>query len=255
MAQLIATNAGGALDGVTLEGDLQLGTNDARVTIVNGLVLNGTATLSAVGSRLEFSGTQTLRHGHGRAGQRVGQRHPCGHRRQHVDPGSGDHGAWRLESELQRGIGYHDWHGGPSNVLVVNQGKIIADTAGMAISTLGQGFTNEGTLEASNGGHLNLTNLQVTSGTVNVRPDSTLSVAGTWSNTGTITSDGGTVNLGGTFTLSTLGTFQRTGGGVNLRGLLDNTGTTLALNAATGSWHLRGGTVRGGTVVETDGAN
>ena len=125
-------------------------------------------------------------------------------------------------------IGYHDWHGGPSNVLVVNQGKILADVPGMAISTLGQGFTNEGTLEASSGGHLNLTNLQVTSGTVNVRPDSTLSVAGTWSNTGTITSDGGTVNLGGTFTLSTLGTFQRTGGAVNLRGLLDNTGTTLA---------------------------
>ena len=101
-------------------------------------------------------------------------------------------------------------------MLVVNQGKILADVPGMAISTLGQGFTNEGTLEASSGGHLNLTNLQVTSGTVNVRPDSTLSVAGTWSNTGTITSDGGTVNLGGTFTLSTLGTFQRTGGAVNL---------------------------------------
>ena len=55
-------------------------------------------------------------------------------------------------------IGYHDWHGGPSNVLVVNQGKIIADTAGMAITTLGQGFTNttEGTLEASSGGQLSL---------------------------------------------------------------------------------------------------
>ena len=44
-----------------------------------------------------------------------------------------------------------------------------------------------------------------------------------------------------------LGTFNRVGGTVNLTGTLDNRGTELALNAATGSWQLAGGTIWGGT--------
>ena len=44
-AQLIVTNESGVLDGVTLVGDLPLDTTEPRVTVVNGLELNGTATL------------------------------------------------------------------------------------------------------------------------------------------------------------------------------------------------------------------
>ena len=41
---------------------------------------------------------------------------------------------------------------------------------------------------------------------------------------------------------------------MNLTGTLNNTGTTLAFTAATGSWNLVGGTITGGTVTETGGA-
>ena len=51
-----------------------------------------------------------------------------------------------------------------------------------------------------------------------------------------------------------LGSFTRSGGTVNLTGTLNNTGTTLALTAATGSWNLLGGAISGGTVTETGGA-
>ena len=62
------------------------------------------------------------------------------------------------------------------------------------------------------------------------------------------------MDLGGLFTLAGLGTFNRTGGTVNLMGTLDNTGTTLALDATTGSWNLAGGTLKGGTLSESGGA-
>jgi len=65
-----------------------------------------------------------------------------------------------------------------------------------------------------------------------------LSLAGSWSNTGTIRVSGGTLNLGGTFTTAGIGTIDRTGGTVNLTGTLTNTGGTLKLNAATGSWNF-----------------
>ncbi len=60
---------------------------------------------------------------------------------------------------------------------------------------------------------------------------------------GTITATNSTVNLGGNFTLAGLGSFTRSGGTVNLTGTLNNTGTTLAFTAATGSWDLVGGTI------------
>ncbi len=61
-------------------------------------------------------------------------------------------------------------------------------------------------------------------------------------------------NLGGSSHGPNLGTFNRTAGTVNLTGTLDNTGTTLALNATTGSWNLVGGTLKNGTLSETGGA-
>ena len=75
-----------------------------------------------------------------------------------------------------------------------------------------------------------------------------------WSNTGTISATGTAVNLGGSFTLESLGTLNRAGGTVNLTGTLNNVGTTLALNATTGSWNLLGGTIVGGTLSESGGA-
>jgi RHS repeat-associated protein len=75
-----------------------------------------------------------------------------------------------------------------------------------------------------------------------------------WSNQGTITATNSAVSLGGALSLAHLGSFTRSGGNVNLTGVFDNTATTLAFTAATGSWNLVGGTISGGTVTEADGA-
>jgi hypothetical protein len=56
---VIATSSGGTLNDVTLNGNLNLTSIDAFLTITNGLTLNGTATLGG-DAYLGFSGTQTL---------------------------------------------------------------------------------------------------------------------------------------------------------------------------------------------------
>ena len=75
-----------------------------------------------------------------------------------------------------------------------------------------------------------------------------------WSNTGTIGITGGTLNLAGTGTSGGIGTISRTGGTLNLTGTLTNTGSTLALTAATGPLVLNGGTITGGTITTAGGA-
>jgi hypothetical protein len=91
-------------------------------------------------------------------------------------------------------------------------------------------------------------------------PGATTTLDGNVVNQGTIRLSAGTLNLARTFTMERLGTLERTGGTVNVTGSLDNTGRTLALNAATGSWQLKGdasfnpGAIVGGTVTASDGA-
>src|SRR5208337_4069114 len=76
--------------------------------------------------------------------------------------------------------------------------------------------------------------------------------SGTFMNQGTLSaSNGGTLYLGGT--LPQLGTFNSNGGTVNVTGTLVNSGSSLALTAATGSLTLSG-TILGGTLSETGGA-
>jgi hypothetical protein len=126
-----------------------------------------------------------------------------------------------------------------------NLGKILEDpnaTGGSLFSktmTLnGTGWTNHGTLGAQNGG--------------------SLSLAGSWSNSGTVSDDQSTVNLGGSFTTAGLGTFTATKGAINLTGALDNTapGAVLRVGAAplAGNWFLAGGTITGGTVQAATGS-
>ena len=83
--------------------------------------------------------------------------------------------------------------------------------------------------------------LTVTGGTLGNLGDQNNYSTNSWTNAGTIMATNSTVNLGGVFTLAGLGTFHCTGDSVSLVGTLNNTGTTLALNAATGSWNWRAG--------------
>jgi hypothetical protein len=52
-------------------------------------------------------------------------------------------------------IGYNAGWGGPANVALVNQGSIGPDRVGTVLLA-GASFTNQGTLQASGGGTLNL---------------------------------------------------------------------------------------------------
>ena len=81
---------------------------------------------------------------------------------------------------------------------------------------------------------------------------STVTLNGSWSNTGTLSLTGGTLNLGGTVTPASIGTVSNTGGTINLTGTLNN--TTLTLNSATGSWNLSGGTLKGGSYTASGGS-
>src|SRR6185295_11428987 len=81
-------------------------------------------------------------------------------------------------------------------------------------------------------------------------------LAGNWTNNGTITAVDSVVNLAAPFSLASLGTLNRTRGAVNItsQGVMNNTGTTLALNATTGSWGLQSGIIIGGTIATSGGA-
>jgi hypothetical protein len=64
----------------------------------------------------------------------------------------------------------------------------------------------------------------------------------------------GTLNLGGNYTTADLAGLVRTGGTVNISGTLTNTGATLALTAATGSFRLNGGVISGGSITTAAGS-
>src|SRR5439155_715508 len=114
-------------------------------------------------------------------------------------------------------IGYSGVWGGPTNVSVVNQGT-VGPSQGGSFNLVAASWTSSGTLQATGGGTLNF---QATA----------------WSNTGLITETNSALNFGGTFTTANLGNYSRTGGNINLTGTLDNTATTLSLDAAHGSWN------------------
>src|SRR5438045_6935338 len=62
------------------------------------------------------------------------------------------------------------------------------------------------------------------------------------------------MHLGGTVATANLGSFERSGGQIKITGTIDNSGRTLSLYGTTGSWLMSGGTLRGGTVSNSAGA-
>jgi hypothetical protein len=136
------------------------------------------------------------------------------------------------------------------------------DALASRVSFAGTGYTLNTSVALAAGQRLDLAgtwalaagqSVTATGATLNLGDQSNNS-SNAWSNAGSITATNSTTNLGGTFTLAALGTFNRSGGAVNLVGTLDNTGTTLALSPATGSWDLVGGTVKNGTYAASGGA-
>jgi hypothetical protein len=121
---------------------------------------------------------------------------------------------------------------------LINQGKISVDGVGEHIWVHPVTFTHNGTAEVINGAHLTFG-----------------SSGNNWDGAGAISVLNGTFTLAGPFgPITTLitngldGTVQITGNG-NLQG------STLTLNAETGSWILEGGTLRNGTLNLAEGAS
>ena len=85
-----------------------------------------------------------------------------------------------------------------------------------------------------------------------------VALKGDWVNAGTIQLSAGNLYLDGRFTTAGIGHLVRTGGTVTIAGNLDNTGNTLSLDTASGSWTLGSYTdlsssIKGGTIVTRDG--
>jgi RHS repeat-associated protein len=140
--------------------------------------------------------------------------------------------------------------GSGSNGLVMTPGTTL---------TLGPNLTIHGKSGIVGGGPSSNNNI-VNQGTISADVGGSLYglyLGSNWTNTGTIRAqNGGTINLEGNFATARLGTVTTSGGTgtINLDGTLANTGATLQLTAATGSWNLQGGTIVGGTLNASGGA-
>ena len=224
-SQLVSTG-NGTLDGVTLDTDI---TASLTLNILNDLTLNGTATMGSGGTfgSLNFQGSQNLT-GTG------------------VVLFPGPSGAASVKSTggtltVDTNILIH---GGPGTVGTAAAGLIIdgevrADSTGDEITVTGTNWVNNGTLNAINGGELQL--------------------EGSWTNNGTLTETDSEIRLSGDFTTAGLGVVSgRTGSTGEMKlvtgGILDNTSDTLALTDDTGSLIVTAGRLMGGTVTGTGSA-
>ena len=224
---LIQSFDSGTFDGiVNLDADITVA-NGGTLTVTNGLVIGAgrkvTLASTGNGTQMSFFGAQSL----SGAGQVL-------------FGGSASSGVINGSGPLTIGAGISirtgTQGGSVSPFTLINQGLISAETPGKILSISPTSFTNSGTAQATDG------TLAIT--------------AASWTNSGTLgVSGSGVLQLGGTFTSAGLGTINRSGGTINLTGIFDNTGATFALTAATGSFNLVGGTLRGGTVTAGGGAS
>jgi hypothetical protein len=147
----------GTLDGVTINGDLDVGrtVNGGTLTMADGLVLNGTMWLGNPGNgnwgRVDFGGNQVLG-GNGTVvfGAVTDTRFntiraSAGGSTLVIGTGVTMHG--------QTGnIGYSAYFGGPGDAKIINQGTIAADVSGGTIAIFGNEFDNQGLLAMKAGG-------------------------------------------------------------------------------------------------------
>ena len=221
-AEIVATALGGTLDGVTLSVNLDItgqGTQDTTVTVKDGVtLLNGSQVTiqdnSSTGqfANLDFSNTESV----------------SGNGAIHFLPISSTFaiGSMQVDATLTIGSGITITGGNGSAYggTVINQGIIDADGAGSSLDFNFTAFTNQGTgtIEATNGGSLNLSGFSAGLGNVvlsganssltlngtNYTVDSTafanvsngqaLTLLGTWTPTVNITVNGATFGLGQT---------------------------------------------------------
>jgi len=204
------------LDGVTLGSDFSV-PDGAAVLVRNGLTLDAVTvtlldgTVPFIGPRIRFDATQTL----GGSGDIV-------------FGGTGDAGTVVAGSgttlTIGAGITIHGPRGGSVGVLgaVVNQGTISADVSAREIDVTGSSVTNQGTIQALNGGRI-------------------LFAIGQFTNTGDVTvGAGSTVRvLSGTY-LQTAGETSLAGGTLQAATVSIQGGVLSGFGAVSGNLTLTG---------------
>ena len=149
---------------------------------------------------------------------------------------------------------------------VTNQGMLLSEKGGY-LEFIG---TNQGTIAGS--GTLVLRNV-TNSGLITKAEGGYLTLAGSFNNTGVvsatdtqlvlsssgqlgdITATRSQIAIDGRYTTDQIRSIKQTDSrySITANGVLDNTGDTLAINEATGSWDLLSGTIKGGMVTTRDG--
>lgn len=292
-AKIVTTSVTpGALDGVTINGDLEIGTGTAHGTTLNirhGLTANGTVTIgvNTFYSQLWFEqsggpGDQSFL---GTANVVLGVNAANGifnNTAATLTLGAGitiNGGSGGIQSaggaSQTINLGQIELSGSGKQFLVfdkfVNRGEIsFSDNALLLVASSTGGWTNEagGSIQGNNaiirltapstGGIANSAGSQI------VVNGGELRIAGyngsdnvPWQNDGTIQVTNAAVYLSGSFTQAGLGNFIRSGGSVRIIGVVDG---DVTLNASTGDWILQasstygGGTLRAGTLTLLDGA-
>jgi hypothetical protein len=238
-SQMIVEN--GVFDGVTLNDPLSV-TNGATLSVTtNGLTLNSTLMLDGAnfGANLQFNGVSTL----GGTGQVVyGGPEPINDR---VFASSGT-------LTIGSGITIHGAGGlveGSASGPVINHGTIYSDNSNQTLNLYY--VINQGQLIASNGSDFYLFS-STNSGTVSIS-GGTLTLDTSWGNSGVVSANVSFIEMNGTFNTPG-GNFVSASSTVNINGTMLNTGNTLALTPTTGSWYLNGGTIQGGTITASGGA-
>ena len=234
--QVGAVVQGSTLNGVTLSGSFQL-TGGNYIEVEGGLTLDGTLTLGTAGSStygyVYFLDSQALG---GTGTVDFAGSHPynsLGLSSGTLTIGSG------ITVQGQEGyIGYSPVVGGsPSNITVINQGTIEADSSGGTIYVYGTNNQNAGTLAALDGATLSLEGTLTNSATISVDSTSVLALGGTLTG-GTITGQVGAVVQGSTLNGVTLsGSFQLTGGNyIEVEGGLTLDGTLMLGTAGSSTY-------------------
>jgi hypothetical protein len=247
---------GGTLDSVTLDAQVRLSAN-AQLSVMNGLTLTNNALLDLANgtngssSALQFSGTATQSLG----GAGV------------ISFGTSGAGSTLSNQStnaltIAAGVLVHGKNGTLNGLAVsaagiLNQGTIAADVAGGTLTLIG--VSNAAHIQAMNGGNIATTAfVNLPSGTIDVSNASLSLGSGTssWHNLGIINGTNATFNLGGVFSQADIGLISRSGTtAVNLVGTLNNDGQTLNLDPGLlGTWNMLGGTIHGGTVSASGGA-
>jgi hypothetical protein len=180
---------GPTIDGVTMSGDFS--TSSFAVVAVNGLTLDNATIYQPVS--MTFTGTQTL-----------GGTGTFWFTSQNFSSTGAlaNLGALTIGPGVTARVFTGDGRVGTANAgsTLVNEGTLLVDKNLFQLAVLGASVTNQGTIAASNGGILTVSNL-VNEGTLSVN-GSTAYITGAWSNSGTISAENSTVTIGGPFTNS-----------------------------------------------------